>query len=70
MSSAAPSRCSGWTAADVVGRAAGVPILLEGGFIPALPRSPPVQYALLEQVSIGGPASGAPLGMQLPLISP
>jgi len=28
-------RLTGWTAADVVGRSAGVPILLEGAFVPA-----------------------------------
>jgi uncharacterized protein (TIGR02266 family) len=39
-------RLTGWTAAEVVGRAAGVPILLEGGLLPA-PGRDTAEFALL-----------------------
>lgn len=39
-------RLTGWTASDVIGRSAGVPILLDGAFVPA-PGQEAAEFALL-----------------------
>ncbi len=59
-------RLTGWTAADVVGRAAGVPILLEGGLVPVAGQET-ADFALLardgsvldvEAALVRGPGTG------------